>query len=168
MENKKIVPVNKPELIEKTANLAKKIWFEHYSSIISEGQIEYMVNKFQSKKAIKNQIDNENYQYFILEYDGENAGYFAICVKDKAIFLSKLYIDKAYRRKGLAKAAVDFMCRIAKRDSLNKIWLTVNKNNNGSILAYEKLGFKTERTQVADIGEGYVMDDYIMEKIIEK
>ncbi len=167
MENIKIVPVNKPELIEQTANLAKKIWFEHYSSIISEGQIEYMVNKFQSKKAIKNQIDNENYQYFILEYDSENAGYFAICVKDKAIFLSKLYIDKAYRRKGLAKTAVSFMSRIAKRDSLNKIWLTVNKNNKGSITAYEKLGFKTERTQVADIGEGYVMDDYIMEKVIE-
>ncbi|MBR5156369.1 MAG: GNAT family N-acetyltransferase [Clostridia bacterium] len=168
MENIKIVPVNKPELIEKTANLAKKIWFEHYISIISEGQIEYMVNKFQSKKAIKNQIDNENYQYFILEYDGESAGYFAMCVKDKAIFLSKLYIDKAYRRKGLATAAISFMSRIAKRDSLDKIWLTVNKNNNGSIKAYEKLGFKTEKTQVADIGEGYVMDDYIMEKIIEK
>ena len=168
MKNIKIVPVNNLELIEKTANLAKKIWFEHYISIISEGQIEYMVNKFQSKKAIKNQIDTENYQYFILEYDGENAGYFAMCVKDEAIFLSKLYIDKAYRCKGLATAAVSFMSRIAKRDSLNKIWLTVNKNNNGSISAYEKLGFKTERTQVADIGEGYVMDDYIMEKIIEK
>lgn len=168
MENIKIVPVNKPELIEKTAHLAKKIWFEHYSSIISEGQIEYMVNKFQSKKAIKNQIDNENYQYFITEYDGESAGYFAICVKDGAIFLSKLYIDKAFRRRGLAKAAVDFMCRIAKRDSLDKIWLTVNKNNSGSIAAYQKLGFTTEKTQVADIGEGYIMDDYIMEKKIKK
>ena len=81
--------------------------------------------------------------------------------------MSKLYVESGYRRKGIARRVIDFLVKIAKRDGLEKIWLTVNRNNIGSIHAYEHLGFLTARTQVANIGEGYVMDDYIMEKVIE-
>ena len=167
MNNVKIIPVNQDEGIKDVAALAKKIWFEHYSKIIDEGQIEYMVNKYQSKKAIKQQIKLEEYQYFIAEFDGEKAGYFGIQVKDGSIFLSKLYIDRSYRRMGIASYIIDFLCRIGRRDGLKKIWLTVNRNNVGSVEAYNHLGFITERSQVAEIGEGYVMDDYIMERKIE-
>jgi ribosomal protein S18 acetylase RimI-like enzyme len=53
---------------------------------------------------------------------------------------------------------------LCRRDGLPKIWLTVNRNNSNSIKTYESLGFVKSRTQIADIGEGFVMDDYIMEK----
>ena len=109
MNNVKIIPVNQDEGIKDVAALAKKIWFEHYSKIIDEGQIEYMVNKYQSKKAIKQQIKLEEYQYFIAEFDGEKAGYFGIQVKDGSIFLSKLYIDRSYRRMGIASYIIDFL-----------------------------------------------------------
>ncbi len=167
MNNIKMVPVNNDMLIDEVARLAKKIWFDHYSSIIDEGQIEYMVNKYQSKKAIKNQIEAESYQYFIMEYDGENAGYCGMKKEKESMFLSKLYVDKEYRKKGIAKYGINFLSKICKRDSMKKIWLTVNRNNIGSVHAYEHLGFVMARTQVAEIGEGYVMDDYIMEKIID-
>jgi RimJ/RimL family protein N-acetyltransferase len=49
---------------------------------------------------------------------------------------------------------------------LNKIALTVNKNNVNSIKAYEKMGFKNVGSVVQDIGSGYVMDDYKMEKTL--
>lgn len=166
MNEIKIVPVNNEAMIDEVARLAKKIWYDHYSTIIDEGQIEYMVNKYQSKKAVKQQIEEENYEYFLFEYNGEYAGYFGMKKEKESIFLSKLYIDKDYRRKGIATKGIDFLCKICVRDSLNKIWLTVNRNNKGSVAAYEHLGFVTARTQVADIGEGYVMDDYIMEKLI--
>ena len=42
--------------------------------------------------------------------------------------------------------------------------LTVNKNNKETIKAYEKMGFKQVRDIVIDIGNNFVMDDYIMEK----
>lgn len=166
MNEIKIIPVNTEELIDEVARLAKKIWYDHYSTIIDEGQIEYMVRKYQSKKAIKQQLENENYEYFLFEYNGENAGYFGMKKESDGIFLSKLYIDKDYRKKGIATKGIDFLCKICKRDSLGKIWLTVNRNNKGSVAAYEHLGFVTARTQVADIGEGYVMDDYVMEKVL--
>jgi hypothetical protein len=42
----------------------------------------------------------------------------------------------------------------------------VNRNNENSIKTYERFGFDKAGTQVADIGGGFVMDDYIMEKTI--
>ncbi len=162
----KIVPVNNKEKITTVSCLAKSIWFEHYSTILSEGQIEYMVNRFQSKKAISAQIE-EGYQYFIVEYEGENAGYFAISIAEENVFLSKLYVDKKHRKKGIARHVTDFLCSIGLRDGCKKIWLTVNRNNHGSITAYQALGFRSTRAQTVDIGEGYVMDDYVMEKDIK-
>jgi ribosomal protein S18 acetylase RimI-like enzyme len=52
---------------------------------------------------------------------------------------------------------------IAKMRNLKKIWLTCNRNNTNSIAIYEHLGFKKVREEVTDIGNGFVMDDFIFE-----
>jgi diamine N-acetyltransferase len=44
--------------------------------------------------------------------------------------------------------------------------LTVNKNNTGAISVYEKIGFRNVGSLVQDIGSGFVMDDYAMEKTL--
>jgi RimJ/RimL family protein N-acetyltransferase len=59
------------------------------------------------------------------------------------------------------------MVNLCKEKGYHKIWLTVNRFNENTIKVYEKKGFIKTRTQVADIGNGFVMDDYIMEKTIE-
>ena len=51
----------------------------------------------------------------------------------------------------------------AKLRELNKIWLTCNRNNTSSLEVYKHLGFEVVREEVADIGNGFVMDDYILE-----
>ena len=61
---------------------------------------------------------------------------------------------------------LQFIEQIARELGLSSIYLTVNKNNEHSIAVYKKKGFLTVKDQVADIGNGFVMDDYIMEKII--
>ena len=43
------------------------------------------------------------------------------------------------------------------------IWLTVNKNNSGSIEAYKRMGFNIIDKIITDIGAGFVMDDYKMQ-----
>ncbi|BFT72400.1 GNAT family N-acetyltransferase [Paenibacillus sp. P36] len=59
-----------------------------------------------------------------------------------------------------------FLEMLCKGRNLNSIWLTVNRNNESSIAVYEKKGFRTVREQIVDIGNGFVMDDFIMEKEI--
>ena len=52
---------------------------------------------------------------------------------------------------------------LTKQCGLNKIRLTVNKYNANTIKAYKKWGLNTVESTVTDIGDGFVMDDYIME-----
>jgi ribosomal protein S18 acetylase RimI-like enzyme len=55
---------------------------------------------------------------------------------------------------------------LAREGGLRKIVLTVNKNNTNAIRAYERIGFKKTGSLVQDIGSGFVMDDYAMEKTV--
>jgi diamine N-acetyltransferase len=144
--------------------LAREIWNEHYTPIIGKQQVEYMIEKFQSKNAMKEQIKN-GYTYYLVEEEGRDIGYIGIQLKKDELFLSKLYIKSSQRGKGYGKKAVQFLEGLAKTKKLIKISLTVNKGNVKSIAAYEKIGFKNAGSIVMDIGSGFVMDDFKMEKI---
>ena len=146
--------------IKELASLASSIWHEYWTCLLSPEQIDYMVENFQSEKAIKEQIEDENYTYYFIKSDNENVGYFGISDKRDFLFLSKIYIRKEFRHKGIGTKAFNKIKELA----LGKpIRLTVNKHNTNSINAYKKWGFKTIDAVVTDIGSGFVMDDYIME-----
>ena len=80
------------------------------------------------------------------------------------IFLSKFYVRNTLRGKGLGKAMLDTIYKFTAEHNLNRIWLTCNKYNSKSLNIYKKLGFEIVSEIVTDIGNGYVMDDYILEK----
>lgn len=146
--------------IKELASLASAIWHEYWTCLLSPEQIDYMVENFQSENAIKNQIENENYTYYFIIQNGKKTGYFGISEKNDYLFLSKLYIKKEFRHKGLGTKAFDKIKELANGKPIR---LTVNKYNTNSINAYKKWGFKTIDAVVTDIGSGFVMDDYIME-----
>lgn len=151
--------------IKALASLASEIWHEFFPCILSLEQIDYMVERFQSYPAIKNQL-LAGYEYYFIVAEGQICGYMGIHeeANDKNMFLSKLYLKKECRGKGIAGEALKKLFLMSKDRGMNKVWLTVNKNNTHTIEVYEHVGFAKARTQVADIGNGFVMDDYIMEK----
>jgi len=145
--------------------LAEAVWREHYTSIIGKPQVDYMLNKFQSAKTIKQQV-LEGYHYYILMFDNKAVGYIAIKKEDQDLFLSKIYLLKSQRGKGFGKSAMVFIENKANEWGCNSISLTVNKGNTNSIKAYENLGFKHLGAIVIDIGNGFMMDDYKMKKVL--
>lgn len=147
------------------AELADVIWREHYIPIVGKPQIDYMLDKYQSAKAIEEQIEN-GYAYFLLSFDKIPVGYISIKKEENALFLSKIYVLSSYRGKKIGKAAMNYVEGKAKEYKLNAIRLTVNINNTNSIKAYKKLGFVNVGSLVTDIGHGFVMDDYEMIKMI--
>ena len=76
--------------------------------------------------------------------------------------LSKIYIDKNFRGKSIAADALRRVIDYAAIKGRDHVFLTVNKNNKIAIRAYEKNGFVISDSVVTDIGNGFVMDDYIM------
>lgn len=144
------------------SRLAETIWHEHYTPIIGAEQVEYMLERFQSREVIDAQIRSNEQSYYLIKHNDETAGYFAIKPQNDMLFLSKIYILKSHRNKGIGKSAFRFIAAEARALGLSGVYLTVNKNNSDSIKAYEKMGLQKESSVVNDIGNGFVMDDYIM------
>ncbi|WP_141503079.1 GNAT family N-acetyltransferase [Paenibacillus luteus] len=158
--------VNTAEEIAEVAEIAAEIWREYYVSIITIEQIEYMISKFQSISAIEDQIYHQGYEYYFIHNDESVAGYMSVRQEENKLFLSKFYISKGHRGRGYASQASAFLEQLCKDRNLSHIWLTVNRYNTSTIKVYEKKGFQIVKEQMADIGNGFVMDDFIMEKEI--
>jgi GNAT superfamily N-acetyltransferase len=149
--------------INTVAQVAQEVWHQHYGDLLGKAQVDYMVEHFQSSPAISRQLREEGYRYYLILVEGEPGGYVGLVPQGDRLFLSKLYLLHRFRGLGIARGILAFLCDLCKREGYQIIWLTVNKHNAGSIAVYEHMGFRTVDSQVADIGGGYVMDDYIME-----
>ncbi|MCL2785083.1 MAG: GNAT family N-acetyltransferase [Propionibacteriaceae bacterium] len=164
----RIREVTHDKLAEDTATvaeLAKVIWNEYYTPIIGQDQVAYMLTEFQSVKPIARDIVDKGYRYWLAEDidAGIPVGYCGGAPEDDRLFLSKIYVLKLYRGCGVARAFLNELTAWARELNLSVIGLNVNKDNADSIAAYEKLGFQITGTMWADIGGGFVMDDYTME-----
>jgi len=152
------------------SEIAGEIWRDHFTPIIGEAQVEYMLDKFQSAEQICTDMDKNNFIYFIAKCEkshseGTPLGYCAVVPRDDHLFLSKMYVKNEHRGRGIAHsflAEADALCRL--EYGLNKIRLVVNKHNSGVIAAYQKMGFEIVDAVKADIGGGFFMDDYVMER----
>jgi len=160
-----ILPVRTNETVSRTAALARTVWREHYTPIIGAEQVKYMLEHFQSAPAIAGQIA-EGTDYFLVSSDGKDAGYFSLVPEAGTVMLSKLYVESTFRGKGVAMQALRFIEHYCREHGAPLLWLTVNKNNTASIAWYLRQGFVNAGPVTADIGNGFIMDDYRMEKSI--
>lgn len=166
------IPARSEAQIAVIARLAREIWHEYYEPIIGLAQVEYMVGKFQSAAAIGEQV-RIGYEYFLMQADGlvqDNSGptgYLAVQeqLAQDSLFISKLYVHRNTRGSGTGRAAMAFIEQLAQQRGLGRLWLTVNKGNP-AIKAYERMGFQIAESIVMDIGNGFVMDDFRMEKLL--
>ncbi len=165
--NPQILPATATDLPE-IARLAGVIWRGHYPGIISMAQIDYMLAKMYALETMKEEIQRRGIRYERLLVDGELAGFASFGPTERAgVFkLHKLYLDPARHGRGLGSLLLQHCeCEVRKL-SANRMMLTVNKQNAKAIAAYQRNGFAIVDSVVADIGGGFVMDDYVMEKVL--
>ena len=161
-----LVLVSGAAQVAEVARMAHEVWNEHYVPLIGQAQVDYMVAKFQAAEAIHAQIAS-GYEYFQIQQSGESVGYAAIRhdATDARLFISTLYVLSAWRKSGAGRQTLELIERMARERGAMHLWLTVNKGNP-SVRAYERLGFDIVEAMVVDIGGGYVMDDYKMERCV--
>lgn len=162
MESMKMLQVTTKEEINTLSALAHDIWNQHFVPIIGQAQVDYMLNKFLSPDALDEQIKN-GYEYFLVYFNENLAGFTGVHDEDGSLFLSKLYVHIDYRGRGIASRVFKELIQICETRNLDKIWLTCNRHNSNTLAVYDHLGFKVVREEAADIGNGFIMDDYILE-----
>ncbi len=159
-----IRPLTLRDDIDAVAALAREIWYDFYVPLIGSAQVDYMVSRFQSADAIREQL-RLGYEYFIVRGGAALIGYLSVQPQPERgeLFISKFYLHKSNRGSGTGRLCMEFIEQLAGQRGFTVLWLTVNKGNP-SIKIYERLGFRIVADIVMDIGNGFVMDDYRMEK----
>lgn len=145
---------------EAISHLAVIVWNQHYPAIISREQIDYMLKLMYSAQSLKEQIEIKKHQFYFIESKGVRIGFISVCEERKGVwFLSKFYIDQNVASKGAGTTAFELLLQEIQPQEIS---LTVNRQNYKSINFYFKLGFKIEKVADFDIGNGYVMNDFVM------
>ena len=159
----KLNPIKRDSSIEKLTPLIETIWREVFPPVIGNEQTEYMLKHYQSPDNIRSEIANGTEYYFI--EDGErHIGYLAYEIKDDYLFVSKIYLLSSERSKGIASEIFEWIEKQARTNNKNCLRLRVNRGNTQAIEVYLHKGFIITHTEVNDIGEGFAMDDYYLEK----
>ncbi|MBI2508766.1 MAG: GNAT family N-acetyltransferase [Betaproteobacteria bacterium] len=152
--------------IEPLVTLAGEIWRAHYPGMVSTAQIEYMLAQRYEPQLIRAELGRGDVWWDKLLVGDEMAGfasYFLGGVPGE-MKLDKLYVHPRHQRHGYGGMMVARACEVARGQGCSRLALAVNKNNRSAIAAYLKHGFRVADAVVKNIGGGFVMDDYIMEK----
>nr|WP_294874433.1 GNAT family N-acetyltransferase [uncultured Pedobacter sp.] len=162
-----ILRKGKEEDIATIQDLADRTWRITYAEYLSTEQIDYMLEKMYNRGELLSQLE-KGHTFLIAEEDNEDlgfAGFSVIAPENHSYKLHKLYVLPQTHGRGVGKLLINEVFNLVKRAGGKSLQLNVNKNNKAKDF-YERAGFIIKETVVLDIGNGFVMDDYVMEKPI--
>lgn len=146
--------------------IAEATWRPTYGHILSEEQTIYMLDMMYGTEVLERQIDS-SIDFYLAEEEGNTLGYFSIeVIEPGKMKLHKIYLHPGYKSQGAGTKIIERIKEIAREKGVNQIELNVNKYNS-AVQFYEKKGFIRAKEMVLDIGNGYVMDDYVMQLNLE-
>lgn len=155
------------ENIGKIQELAFATWPVAYGKILSASHLQYMLDLIYSREALTLQIEILQQQFILAYYDNTAIGFASYSPKktgDPSVYrLHKLYVLPGQQKKGTGKCLLDHITSEIIQVGAKTLELNVNRQN-AAFHFYIKLGFKITKEEDIDIGSGYFMNDYVMEK----
>ena len=155
-----------PADVEAIAALARTVWQEAYPAIITQSQIDYMLAQRYNAPRLREELAAPDIWWDQIRVDGVLTGFAATQRTDTAseMKLDKLYVDPARQQLGLGGRLITHVSRHALAQGCHTLLLAVNKRNERAIASYRKNGFAVRESVRVEIGNGFVMDDFIMTK----
>lgn len=148
--------------------LAKIIWPTTFKDILSEIQIDYMLNMMYAEASLEKQMRVFGHHFFLLMVNDEASGFMSFehnVHHQGKTKIHKIYLLPELQGKGLGAKMITFAVTEARKKGDSALFLNVNKYNIAAKF-YEKLGFKVVKEEVIPIGNGFVMDDFVFEKTL--
>ena len=145
--------------------LAFSIWPQTFREILTQAQITYMLDLFYSIPALENQVSEKGHCFLVFYENEKPQGFisYQLNAEGNKTKIHKLYVLQETQGKGIGKKLIQKVAHIAQENQNHALFLNVNKYNLSAISFYEYMGFRKTKEEVIEIGEGYVMDDYVME-----
>ncbi len=160
------LPLTTANELERIRLVAGKVWPQTYKDILSEKQISFMMEMMYSPSVMEKELAC-GYSFDLCIVDGVDAGYISFSACDGIpgrAKLHKVYLLHSYHHRGIGQKMLLHACKRCREKGFSSLCLAVNKQNLTAQKAYLKAGFTVKKSLCTPIGEGFVMDDYIMEK----
>jgi diamine N-acetyltransferase len=149
--------------------IANKTWPITYGNIISNEQLVYMLDLIYSTAALTKAIETKSQDFYIAkDEDNTILGFFSVkhfYNSENKTKLHKIYMLPENQGKGIGKLMIDQAVKLAKKNNSERLILNVNRYNS-AFQFYKKLGFEIIEIIDIEIGNGYLMEDYVMELLI--
>ncbi len=144
--------------------LAHAIWPATYGNIVTVAQLQYMLQKIYAIDVLSYEIQYNTAAYYIVYNDVNTAIGFACLghIDTATIKLHKIYLLPATQGNGLGKKLLQYCIDIAKQQAYTCMILNVNRYNN-ALDFYKAFGFSIIDEVDINIGNGFYMNDYIMQ-----
>jgi GNAT superfamily N-acetyltransferase len=153
-------------------SVSERTWPSTYGHIISQEQIDFMLDWMYSDESLTAQFE-KGHQFYIASLNGDPIGFCSVSAETNEVEnevinevakqhkLNKLYVLPSAHGTGSGKALLHKAIEVAKSAGSTSLFLQVNKHNNAYTF-YLKNGFVKESEFKFDIGNGFYMDDFVM------
>ena len=160
-----IIPAREDEL-PAVARLAEIVWRRHYPGIITERQIDYMLARGYALPVLKRYLEDAGSGLTLARSDDAAVGFAAHLLADdpRAMKLDKLYVLHEYQGQRVGRRLIDHVVAAARHAGCTKVVLNVNRKNASAITVYERCEFVVREWVDVPIGDGFMMEDYVMER----
>ena len=154
--------------IKTIQEIAYKTWPITYGEILSEAQLKYMLDMFYSEDALTAQFDKKEQLFYVITEQDLTLGFIGIehnYENGNITKIHKIYILPETQGKGIGKTAIEAVQKFALENNSASVILNVNRFSK-ALSFYERMGFKVIDEVNIEIGNGYLMEDFVMEKVI--
>jgi ribosomal protein S18 acetylase RimI-like enzyme len=152
-----------PPEIDAVAALARTVWQATYPALIAQAQIDFMLAGRYAASEINAQLNDPRHAWWAAQRNQALAGFAHASLDDSGCKLDKLYVHPDSQRRGIGRALLHAVRDWAQAHGARRLWLQVNRGNTQALAAYRQYGFRVIESRVFDIGNGFVMDDHVME-----
>lgn len=148
-------------------DLSRAVWREHYTRFVSPAQVEYMLARGYGAETLHHEMRHRGVHYECA-FEGEDLVAYAAYgpVSPLLVKLHKINVRSDRQRRGIGQALLAQAIAFARERAARRIALAVNRGNDPAIAAYRRWGFDVTRTERVAIGEGFAMDDFVMELVL--
>jgi len=152
-----------PQQVDAVGALARTVWQTTYPALISQAQIDFMLAGRYAADRIAAQLNDPRHAWWVAQRNQVLAGFAHASLDDSGCKLDKLYVHQDSQRQGIGRALLEAVRDWAQKQGARRLWLQVNRGNTQALAAYRQYGFRIVESRVFEIGDGFVMDDHIME-----
>jgi len=162
----RIIAADTVEHFDLIEGLARRIVPDFYAPFFERATAEYLVESGHTAAALAAQAGKGD-RHFLIEGDGRPVGYFSLAVEEERILLSHFYVLREFRGRGLGQLAMDFIHREVTTMGGRRIELFVLRENSAAVGLYRKNGFVVAEEVLTRLGNGAVLEDFLMRKDLE-